>query len=136
MSTYNCLRTYLEGFWPMRTNLALFVLLALTAVACGGDSTGSSPATATDLCAGSGAAVIVDVKEYAFTPAAVTGTVGQSVCWANTGRMTHSVVPSGNLSGGTLPPGQTLVRTLFASTNYVISCGFHSTMTGTLVVNP
>jgi len=121
----------------MRTNLALFAfaLLALTAVACGGDSTGSSP-SATDLCANSGAAVTVDVKEYSFTPAAVTGTVGQSVCWANTGRMTHSVVPSGNLSGGTLPPGQTLVRTLFASTNYVVSCGFHSTMTGTIVVNP
>ena len=121
----------------MRTNLALFGFCALTALAaCGDDSTSSSTPSAADLCAGSGAAVTVDVTEYSFSPAAVTGTVGQSVCWANTGRMTHSVVPSGNLSGGTLAPGQTLVRTLFASTNYVISCGFHSTMTGTLTVNP
>src|SRR2546430_15836801 len=73
----------------MSTNLALFALLALTALACSGDSTGSS---ATDLCANSGAAVTVDVKEYAFTPSSVTITVGQSVCWANTGQMTHTVV--------------------------------------------
>ena len=124
----NCLRTYLEGFLPMGTNLALFALLALTAVACGGDSTGSSPATATDLCAGSGAAATVDVKEYAFTPSHTTIASGQTVCWANTGKMTHTVP-----GGGTLPPGQKFVHAFFGNT--VFYCGFHSTMVDTLTVN-
>src|SRR5262245_37014996 len=120
----------------MRTSLALFTFVALTAAACGGDSTGSSP-TATDLCANSGAAVAVDVKEYAFTPSSVTITVGQSVCWANTGQMTHTLVENtaGRVSG-TLPPGQTLVRTFTFSTNFIYYCGNHSTMTGTFTINP
>jgi len=119
----------------MSTNLALFALLALTALACSGDSTGSS-ATATDLCANSGAAVTVDVKEYAFTPSSVTITVGQSVCWANTGQMTHTVVEGvGGRFGGTLAPGQTIVHTFMANTNYGYYCSLHSTMTGTLTVN-
>ena len=117
----------------MSTNLALFALLALTALACSGDSTGSS---ATDLCANSGAAVTVDVKEYAFTPSSVTITVGQSVCWANTGQMTHTVVEGvAGRFGGTLAPGQTLVHTFTFSENYGYYCSLHSTMTGTLKVN-
>jgi plastocyanin len=121
----------------MSTNLALFALLALTAVACSGDSTGSSASSASDLCANSGAAVTVDVKEYAFTPSAVTVTVGQSVCWANTGQMTHTVVEGvGGRFGGTLAPGQTIIHTFTFSSNFGYYCSFHSTMTGTLVVNP
>jgi plastocyanin len=113
----------------MRTNLALFAFLALAALAaCGDDSTGSSAPSAADLCAGSGAAATVDVKEYAFTPSRVTITSGQAVCWANTGKMTHTVP-----GGGTLPPGQTFVHAFFGNT--VFYCGFHSTMVDTLTVN-
>ena len=122
----------------MRTNLALvlFAIGAVTAVACSDSSSSPSAPSAADLCANSGAAVTVNVTEYSFSPAAVTVAVGQSVCWANTGHMTHSVVEGvAGRFGGTLAPGQTIVHTFTFSTNYGYYCGFHSTMTGTLQVN-
>ena len=109
--------------------LALFAFLAFAALAaCGNDSTSSSAPSAADLCAGSGATATVDVKEYAFTPSRTTIASGQTVCWANTGKMMHTVP-----GGGTLPPGQTFVHAFFG--NLVFYCGFHSTMVDTLTVN-
>src|SRR2546430_16571448 len=114
----------------MPTNLAVFALLALTAVACSGDSTGSST---TDLCANSGAAITVDVTEYAFTPSSVTVIDGQSVCWANTGSMTHTVVEdvAGRL-GGNFPPRPTLVHTFTGSGKYSQHTCLPSTTTRTI----
>ncbi len=63
----------------------------------------------------------------------VTVIDGQSVCWANTGSMTHTVVEDvAGRFGGNLPPGQTLVHTFTGSENYGYHCGIHSTMTGTI----
>jgi plastocyanin len=113
----------------MRISLVLLAFLALTAVACSSSTSSSS----TNLCANSGAAVTVDVTEYAFTPSSVTVIDGQSVCWANTGSMTHTVVEDvAGRFGGNLPPGQTLVHTFTGSENYGYHCGIHSTMTGTI----
>ena len=115
----------------MRTNLALFAFLALTAVACSNStSTGSS---STDLCAGSGAAITVNVTEYAFTPSSITVVDGQSVCWANIGHMTHNLVEDvAGRFGGSLAPGQTIVHTFTSSVNYTYHCSIHTTMTGTI----
>ena len=119
----------------MRTNLALalFAIGAFTAVACSDSSSSPSAPSAADLCANSGAAVTVNVTEYAFTPSSITVIDGQSVCWANTGTMTHTVVENvAGRFGGNLPPGQTLVHTFAGSENYGYHCGIHSTMTGTI----
>jgi plastocyanin len=117
----------------MRSSLALFAFLALTALACS-DSTSSA-----NLCTNSGAAVTVDVKEYAFTPSAVTITVGQSVCWANTGNMTHTVTQGSAgqipLFNGNLPAGQTFVFTINVAGTFGYHCNNHSNMTGTVMVN-
>lgn len=117
----------------MRTNLALFAFLALTAVACSGDSTGSS-----DLCAGSGAAVTVTAADnYTFTPSSITVSSGQSVCWQNTGHLNHTVIDAGGRFSFSLPAGQTVVYTFLGTQpSYVYRCGIHSTMTGTTTVNP
>ena len=115
----------------MRISLALFAV-ALAAVACG-DSTDSSSA---DLCAGSGAAATVTADNYAFTPDTVTITAGQSVCWQNTDTQMHTVIP-GNTFSGSLLPGQTFVYTFLQSNvSWPYHCNQHSTMTGTIVVNP
>ncbi len=103
----------------MRISLVLLVFLALTAVACSSSTSSSS----TNLCANSGAAITVDVTEYAFTPSSVTVIDGQSVCWANTGSMTHTVVE--DVAGR-------FVHTFTGSENYGYHCGIHSTMTGTI----
>ena len=117
----------------MRANLALFAVLVLTAVACGSDSTDSS---STDLCAGSGAAVTVNVTDYAFTPDSLTIAAGQSVCWQNNGHQTHTVTP-GSVFNGNLPPGQTFVFTfLLGNNSWPYHCTQHSTMTGIVIVNP
>jgi len=132
---WNCLRTYLEGFLPMRTNLALFAFCALTAIACGSDSTDSS---STDLCAGSGAAVTVTAADnYTYAPDSVTITVGQSVCWQNTGQLIHTVTPitTGSFNGS-LPAGQTFVYTFTFSSRFAYHCQQHSTMMGVVIVNP
>jgi plastocyanin len=90
----------------MRICLALFALGTLVAVAC------SNPTGSSDLCANSGAAVTLNATDrYAFTPSTVTVTIGQSVCWQNTGKLTHTVTDAFGRFGGNLPPGQTLVCT-------------------------
>ena len=120
----------------MRTKLALFALLALTAVACSDDP--GDPSSAADLCAGSGAAVTVTAADnYTFTPSAVTITAGQSVCWQNTGHLNHTVIDAGGRFSANLPAGQTFVFTFLSPQQpYGLRCGIHSTMTGTIVVNP
>ena len=112
----------------MRISLALVAsFLALTAVACGKDSTSSPP----DLCANSGATATVSANDnYTFTPNSVTITVGQSVCWQNTGNLMHTVV------GVDLPGGQTFVYTFTFAATFLYHCTRHSTMTSTVIVNP
>ena len=115
----------------MRTNLALVAVLALAALACS-DSTDSS---STNLCANSGAAATVTARDnYTFTPDTVTISVGQSVCWQNTGHLTHTVTEAGRYSA-TLPGGQTFVYTFVFASTFLYHCNNHSTMTGTVVVN-
>ena len=115
----------------MRSYFMLFAFLALTVLACSRNS--PTAPSATDLCAGSGAVITVDVKEYAFTPSSITVVDGQSVCWANTGHMTHNLVEDvGGRFGGTLAPGQTIVHTFIGSENYTYHCSIHTTMTGAI----
>jgi len=115
----------------MRTLLSLLAISALTALAC------SSP-TAPNLCAGSGAAVVITASDdYRFTPDSVTITVGQSVCWQNTGKLHHTVtnVPLGYHFGADLPSGQTFVYQSAFGGNLPYQCTIHAGMTGTVIVN-
>ena len=119
----------------MRISLALFAFLALTAVACSNSTSSSS----TNLCANSGAAATVSATDnFAFTPSSVTITVGQSVCWQNTGLMMHTVTDNatnGVRFNGTLPGGQTFVHTFTFGGSFSCHCNNHSNMTGTVMVN-
>ena len=117
----------------LRISLPLFVFGALGAVAC---SNSSGPSHA-DLCANSGAAVTVTVTDYAFTPATVPVTLGQSVCWQNLGSVTHTVTePVAGRFNAELPSGQTFVYTFGVQTGYAYRCARHSTMTGEVVIRP
>ncbi len=119
----------------MRISLALFAFLALTAVACSSSTSSSS----TNLCANSGAASTVSATDnFAFTPSSVTVTVGQSVCWQNTGLLMHTVtdnVTNGVRFSGNLPGGQTFVHTFTFGGSFGYHCNNHSNMTGTVIVN-
>lgn len=77
----------------------------------------------------------VTVTDYAFTPADINVTAGQSVCWQNTGQMTHTVTD--NVAGrfnGTLASGETYVYTFGFAEGYAYRCTRHSTMTGSVSV--
>ena len=126
----------------MRTNLALFALLALTAVACSDDpSSAVVPNSAADLCADSRTAVTVSANDnYTFTPSSVTLAVGQSVCWRNTATLNHTLTQGSPgqqpYFNGNLPAGQTFVFTFpLGGNTFAYHCNNHSNMTGTVIVN-
>lgn len=111
----------------MRTTAMLGVSLALlTTAACGGSTNPSN------LCSASGAAATVSATDsIVFSPASVTITHGQSVCWQNVGTVPHTV--SDNATGGTifngnLPAGQTFVRTFSTAGSFGYHCNIHSSM--------
>jgi plastocyanin len=121
----------------MRTHVVVCALVALTGTVACGDSTG-----ATNLCAPSGAAATVSAGDnLAFTPSSVTIGVGQSVCWQNTGNMTHDMTEAINpgqipLFSSNLPSGQAYVYRFNISGSFNYRCNQHANMTGTVVVNP
>lgn len=114
----------------MRIGFALSGFFALAAAACK-DSTGPK---ATNPCDNSGAAATVSADNFAFTPNSVTITVGQSVCWQNTGQLVHTV-SDGVRFNANLPGGQAFVHTFGFGGSFSIRCNNHSNMTGTVVVN-
>ena len=119
----------------MRFCLALFGLSALAALACRSATGPSSPLP----CATSGtAATVSGTDDFAFTPPSVTITVGQSVCWQNTGMLSHTVTDiatNGTRFNGNLPSGQAFVHTFGFGGSFAYRCNNHSNMTGTVVVN-
>jgi plastocyanin len=117
----------------MRLSIALFAVLALAAVACRDSKGPSSPSP----CVNSGAAATVSATDnFAFTPTSVTITVGQSVCWQNTGQLVHTVTehPVTRFNGN-LPSGQAFVHTFGFGGSFTYRCNNHSNMTATVVVN-
>lgn len=89
-----------------------------------GDST---PATA------SGPAV--DIKGFAFGPASLTVSAGDTVTWSNNDAVAHTVTASdGSFDSGTVAPGETFTFTFPAAGSFDYVCSFHPNMTGTVVV--
>jgi plastocyanin len=92
-----------------------------------------------DTCGASGADVVIDAQDVGgFSPATVTVTAGQLVCWQNLGTKTHTVTtttPASDTIDGTLAPHY-LVTHVFSRTGSDISyhCTYHSTETGLVQV--
>ena len=136
----------------MRSILGFGLGIALLgAAAC------SSSTSVAGGCSGSGAAATVSATDgLVFSPASVPITHGQSVCWQNTGSITHTVTSNDGTSfNANLTGGQTFVHA-FASVNsdnsnaaaaptFVITfaapgsfsyhCTIHAGMTGAITVN-
>lgn len=120
------------------------VLLAAFVAACLACQNSTSPAsdqpttpTVAAPCALSNAAAIVTATDsFTFSPATVTITAGQSVCWQNRGTQTHIVTdwPSGRFAG-TVPAGQSFITIYgFGTGTFTYRCGQHANMTGTVIV--
>ncbi|MEO8451158.1 MAG: plastocyanin/azurin family copper-binding protein [Gemmatimonadota bacterium] len=105
-------------------------LITVAGAACStSDSSGLS-------CQGAGANASVSATgSLAFTPNAVTITAGQSVCWQNTGSVSHTVTADGGSFASPLDPSQTFTRTFATAGTFPYHCTIHAGMVGTVTVN-
>lgn len=100
--------------------LVLAVLLAL-ALAPGGTARGATHT--------------VDIVDFAFSPATLTITAGDTVTWTNLDAIEHTATStSGAFDSGLLGQGQSFSLTFTTPGTYDYLCTPHPTMTGQIVV--
>ncbi|MFI9383778.1 plastocyanin/azurin family copper-binding protein [Kutzneria sp. NPDC052558] len=83
------------------------------------------------------AAIAVDIKNYAFTPASITVSPGDTVTWTNEDTAPHTVtVTSGpvKFASPTLQQGQTFSYTFTQAGTYSYYCAVHPDMKATVTV--
>ena len=76
----------------------------------------------------------VDIKNFAFSPVALTVKKGDSVTWTNNDSTTHTVTSSGNFDSGQLAPGKTFSHTFSEAGTFSYGCSIHPSMKGTVTV--
>ena len=127
---------------------SLGLVVALLLAACGGGSSPTpAPATVAPPTAPASQApasspavgnAAVTIAGFAFAPATLTVKAGASVTWTNEDSATHTVKwedgspASGSLTSG----GSPYSRTFDAPGTFAYVCGIHSSMKGTVVVEP
>ena len=111
---------------------------------CGGAAT-SRPAPATAPPASAAPASVspagsdaVTIAGFAFAPASLTVKVGSSVTWTNKDSATHTVTwDDGSQGSGSLTAGGAPYTQTFATAGtFAYHCSIHSSMKGTIVVEP
>jgi plastocyanin len=113
----------------------LIVVLALAMVAL------LASATAVGAAPGAQQTVNVSAVDFAFQPATITITAGDTIVWTNTGAVAHTVTASdGSFDSGLFGPGQTYSRTFTTAGTIPYYCIPHGTpqgggMAGTIVVH-
>jgi plastocyanin len=101
---------------------------AATAVASAGGAPREVPA------GGSTPATIVD---FGFQPSPLTIRAGTTVTWTNTGSAPHTATADdGSFDSGTLSSGSTFSQPFTKAGTYAYHCKIHSSMTGTVIVQP
>jgi plastocyanin len=115
--------------------LGLFTGVAL-ALACG------SPSGEGNGCAGTGAHTVVSAQDnQTFSPATLSVTHGESVCWQNTGSIAHTITANGativdsswvpDSVNAQLNPGSLYLRTFSKQgVHYFYKCSIHPGMIG------
>ena len=77
----------------------------------------------------------VAMSNFAFTPATITVTAGQSVRFVNRDEEAHTVTGRGNtFDSGGLDSGQSWTHRFDKAGRYVYFCALHPYMTGTVIV--
>jgi len=77
----------------------------------------------------------VTIASFAFSPASLTVTAGDSVTWSNNDSTGHTATAGdGSFDTGTIAPGATASVTFATAGTFAYACTIHPTMTGTIVV--
>jgi len=79
----------------------------------------------------------VEISGFAFAENTITIKVGDSVTWTNHYSATHTVVADdGSFKSGNLKNDDSFSQTFDTAGTYTYQCGLHSSMTGTVIVEP
>lgn len=79
----------------------------------------------------------VSIVDFSFEPPALTINDGDIVTWTNNGAIIHtSTSNTGVWDSGILNPGNSFSFTFNGAGDYQYHCAIHTTMTGTITVNP
>lgn len=79
----------------------------------------------------------VSIKNFAFSPAAITVKVGTTVTWTNNDSTTHTVTSTDSpvsFDSGNLAPGKTYSFTFTKAGGYKYHCSIHTDMVGSVTV--
>jgi plastocyanin len=133
--------------------LPLLVVAAFAVAACGGGGgTSAAPTTAAASepaasagggggggCAageaGGTADVTVDIKDFAFSPADVSASVGQSIGWTNGDSAPHTAtLDDGSCDTGNLSQGATGLLVFNEAGTFPYHCNVHPNMKGTITI--
>ena len=77
----------------------------------------------------------VEIAAFAFDPASVTVTAGDSVTWTNNDTTAHTATgANGAFDSGSIAVGDTASVTFTTAGSYNYICTIHPTMTGTVLV--
>ncbi len=123
----------------MRKQLIILPVLfsVFLAIGCAGNNT-QQPATpaetpAAPQAAGEGKIVDVSISNFAFNPASVTVSTGDTVRWTNQDSATHTVKGS-SFESGSLAQGDTYEFKFTKAGTYDYTCSIHPSMKGTVTV--
>lgn len=84
---------------------------------------------------GSPGANEVWIQNLNFTPATMSIAPNTSITWSNKDAVAHTVTSTtGAFESGNIPAGGSYTRTFSATGTFPYKCSYHTTMTGTVVV--
>jgi plastocyanin len=113
------------------------MFIVFLARGCAGNNTQKPAApnetTATPQVTGQGKIVDISIKNFAFNPALVTISAGDTVRWTNQDSVTH-IVKGSNFESGSLAQKDTYEFTFTKSGTYDYICSIHPSMKGTITV--
>lgn len=77
----------------------------------------------------------VDNADFAFVPAALTITVGDTVTWTNSDPVPHTATAEdGTFASGAMDQGDTYSFTFASAGEFAYTCDYHPQMAGTITV--
>ena len=106
----------------IRAPLAL--LAGLLVASCGGEAGGGAPRSH-----------LVEMRTFAFSPAELRVTEGDTVVWRNADILPHTATVARRFDSGSVPAGGEW-RWVATAGDADYLCTFHPTMRGTLTVSP
>lgn len=117
-----------HGLAALQVRIALLLLLAGSAPACGREPAQASPPPATHT---------VTIESMRFSPATLTVRPGDTVRWVNKDMFAHTATAAGVFDSGEIAPGQSWARTWPATPGageVPYLCTYHPPMTGVIRV--